>query len=137
MPLLGILGIRPELPFLLLYVHPLISAILLACVSREARALRQTATAHTWLSLVIVSGTVLMLLGGLLLNLFVMLSTPLVSPAPPFSALLFLPAMCAAVIVAIRTLFGLSRSRESMQPRPKNASPSDFDSFQEPRGDRG
>ncbi len=42
-----------------------------------------------------------------------MLFSPLVSPAPPFSALLFLPAMCAAVIVAIRTLFGLSRSRES------------------------
>ena len=142
MRLLGILWIGPGLPLLLLllllllYVHPLISALLLACVSREVRALRQTATAHSRLSLVIVSGMALMLLGGLLLNLFVMLSTPLVSPAPPFSALLFLPAMCAAVIVAIRTLFGLSHSCESTRARPKDASPSDVDSSGEPRGYR-
>jgi len=127
MPLLGILGIRPGLPFLLFlllfYVHPLISAILLACVSREARALRQTATAHAGLGFVIASGMVLMLLGGLLLNLFVMLSS-----GPPLQPLLFLPAMCGAVIVAIYTLFGLFRSPVSTQARPKDTSPSDVDS---------
>lgn len=80
---------------------------------------------------------VLMVLGGLLLNLSGMLSSPLISSSPPFSALLFLPAMCAAVIVALRTLFGLFRSRESTQARPKDASPSDVDSSQEPRGYRG
>lgn len=44
-PPLGILFFL--LVLLLLFVHPLISVILLTCVSREARALRQTATAHT------------------------------------------------------------------------------------------
>jgi hypothetical protein len=131
--MLRILRIGPGFPFLLLllllYVHPLISARLLACVSREARALRQTGTAHSWLSFVIVSGMALMLLSGLLLNLSLMLSS-----GPPLQPLLFLPAMCAAVIVAIYTLFG---SRKSMKARPKEASPSGTDSFPEPGGDRG
>jgi hypothetical protein len=133
--ILRILRIGPGFLFLLLllllYVHPLISAILLASVNREARALRQTGTAHSWLSFVIVSGMALMLLGGLLLNLSLMLSS-----GPPLQPLLFLPAMCGAVIVAIYTLFGLFRSRESMQAqaRPKDA---DVDSSQEPGGDRG
>ena len=70
----------------------------------------------------VVSGMVLMLLGGLFLNLSFMLDSPL----------LLLPAMCAAVIVAIRTLFGLSRSRENTQARPKDASLYDVDSSQEP-----
>lgn len=110
------------LVLLLLSVHPLISAILLACVSREARALRQTAAAHAGLGFVIASGMVLMLLGGLLMNLFAMLS------AEPPLQLLFLPAMCGAVIVAIYTLFGLFRSPVSTQARPKDTSPSDVDS---------
>ena len=115
--------------FLLLFVHPLITALLLAYVSREARALRQAAPAHTRLSFVVVSGMVLTLLGGLLLSLSSMLGFG--------SPLLFLPAMCGAVIVAILTLFGLFRSRGSTQALPKDASPSDLDSSQEPRGYRG
>lgn len=112
--------------FLLLF--PLIF-LLLAYVSREVRALRQAAPAHTRLSFVVVSGMVLTLLGGLLLSLSSMLGFG--------SPLLFPPAMCGAVIVAILIFFGLFRSRESTQARPKDASPSDLDSSQEPRGYRG
>ena len=42
---------------------------------------------------------------------------------------LFLPTMGAAVFVAICTLF---KSRQSTQPRPKDASPSDVDSEHSP-----
>jgi hypothetical protein len=42
--------------FLLLFVHPLITALLLMYVSREARALCHAAPAHTRLSFVVVSG---------------------------------------------------------------------------------
>ena len=58
---------------------------------------------------------VLTWLGGLLLNLSFVLSGAPVS---------FLPAVCAIVIVAIYALF---EWHESTRPRPKNASPSDFD----------
>jgi len=124
MPVLGLsVGTFFHLFWLMFAVQPLISAILFAWVSHEVGALRQASTAQRRLSLVIVSGMVLMLLAGLLLNLFVLLSgSTLVSP------LLFLLAICAAVIVAICTLFGLFRSRESTQARPKDASPSDFGS---------
>jgi len=46
----------------------------------------------------------------------------------------FLPAMGAAVFVAICTLF---KSRKSTPARPKDASPSDVDSEHPPRGYRG
>jgi hypothetical protein len=131
MYLLEVLRIHPDplgtLIVLLFYVHPLISAILLACVSRETRALRQTATAHRKLGFIIMSGMALMLLGGLLLNLLLMLSS-----GPPLQLLLFLPGMCGAVIIAIYTLLELFRQQMSTQARPKNSSPSDVDSFQEP-----
>ena len=106
------------LPFVLLLVaHPLITALLFMQVSREARALREMTPAHTRLSFVLMSGMGITLLGGLLLNLSVVLSfLPFVWQFAPF-----LPAMGAAVIVAIYTLF---QSRKSAQQRPKDASPS-------------
>jgi uncharacterized membrane protein len=116
--------------FVVLIAHPLITALLLMWVSREARALRQEAHTHSKLGFVVVGGMVLTLLGGLFYNLFAMLGGGI-------PQVVLLPAMCAAVIVAIRTLFGLSRSRESTQARPKDASPSDVDLSGEPGGDRG
>lgn len=102
-------------------VHPLLSAILFAWVSHEGRVLRRTAPARSKRSLVIVSGMVLMLLAGLLLSLFALLNGgPLVSP------LLFLPAMCAAVIVALCSLLGFSRLWVKTQARPKDMSPPDM-----------
>ena len=108
------------LPFVLLLVaHPLITALFFMRVSREARALREMTPAHTRLSFVLMSGMGITLLGGLLLNLSVVLGLlPFVWQFAPL-----LPAMGAAVIVAIYTLF---RSRKSTQPRPKDASPSDM-----------
>ncbi len=115
---------------LLTLVHPLITALLLMRVSREARALSQTAPAHTRLSFVLVSGMGITLLGGLLWNLSAVLgSLPFVWQFAPF-----LPAMGAAVFVAICTLF---KSRKSTPARPKDASPSDVDSEHPPRGYRG
>jgi len=108
--------------FLLFFVQPLITALLLTWVSREARALRQTASAHSRLSFVVVSGMVLALLGGLLWALFAMLSGGMPS-------VVFPPVMFAAVIVAICTLL---ESRKSTQARPKEASASDVDSPGEP-----
>jgi hypothetical protein len=107
------------LPFVLLLVaHPLITALFFMRVSREARALREMTPAHTRLSFVLMSGMGITLLGGLLLNLSVVLGLlPFVWRFAPF-----LPAMGAAVIVAIYTLF---QSRKSAKPRPKDASPSD------------
>ena len=107
------------LPFVLLLVaHPLITAFFFIRVSREARALREMTPAHTRLSFILMSGMGIALLGGLLLNLSVVLSfLPFFWQFAPF-----LPAMGAAVIVAIYTLF---QSRKSTQPRPKDASLSD------------
>lgn len=121
MPILGISVLTFfHLFWLLFAVQPLISAILFAWVSHEVRALRQVAPASPKHRLVIVSGMALMLLAGLLLNLSVLLSgSTLVSP------LLFLLVICAAVIVAICTLF---TSHKKAQPRPKNASLSDVTS---------
>jgi len=107
------------LPFVLLLVaHPLITALFFLRVSREARALREMTPAHTRLSFVLMSGMGIALLGGLLLNLSVVLGMlPFVWQFAPF-----LPALGAAVIVAICTLF---QSRKGAKPRPKDASPSD------------
>jgi len=129
---LGILQILSSLLlWLMLYGHPLISAILLAYVSRQARALRQTATAHNKLSFVVVGGMTLMLLGGLLMNLFAMLSA-----GPPLQLGLYLPAMCGAVIIAMYTLFGFFRQRKSTRAHPKDASPFSVGSSGELREDR-
>ena len=125
-----LLLVATPLLVLLTLVHPLITALLLMRVSREARALSQAAPAHTRLSFVLVSGMVITLLGGLLWNLSAVLgSLPFVWQFAPF-----LPAMGAAVFVAICTLF---KSRKSTPPRPKDASPSDVDSEHPPRGYRG
>jgi len=125
-----LLLVATPLLVLLTLVHPLITALLLMRVSREARALSQTAPAHTRLSFVLVSGMVITLLGGLLWNLSAVLgSLPFVLQFAPF-----LPAMGAAVFVAICTLF---KSHKSTPARPKDASPSDVDSEHPPRGYRG
>jgi hypothetical protein len=118
--------------WLLVYGHPLISALLLAYVSREARALIPTATTHSKLSFVVVGGMALMLLGELLLNLFALLSS-----GPPPQLLLFLPAMCGAVLIAMYSLFRFFRQRKNTRAHPKDASPFDVDSEHLPRGDRG
>jgi len=118
----------PPLPFLLLVVlfaHPLLTALLLGWVSREARALREIAPTHRKLGFVVVAGMGLVLLGGLLFNFFALLSGGL-------SQLLFLPAIPIAVIVAIRTSVRLFHSRGSMQAHPKDASPFDTGSPEEP-----
>jgi hypothetical protein len=108
------------LPFVLLLVsHPLITALFFLRISREARALREMTPAHTRLSFVLMSGMGIALLGGLLLNLSVVLGMlPSVWQFAPL-----LPAMGAAVIVAMYALF---QSRKSTQPRPKDGSPSDI-----------
>jgi hypothetical protein len=111
------------LPFVLLLVaHPLITALFFMRVSREARALREMTPAHTRLSFVLMSGMGMTLLGGLLLNLSLSVELGFWQFAP------LLPAMGAAVIVAMYTLF---QSRESTQARPNDASPSDADSLRE------
>ena len=107
--------VRP-LFLVVVLAHPLITALLLLWVSREARALSPKAPTHSKLGFAVVGGMVLLLLGGLLLNLTAMLvSVPLL--------LLFLPAVCLAIIVALCTLVRLSRSRKNNQARPKDASP--------------
>ncbi len=108
--------------FPLFFVQPLITALLLMWVSREAHALRQTASAHRRLSFVVVSGMVLALLGELLWYLFAMVGGGMLLVVVP-------PVTFAAVIVAIYTLL---ESRKSTQARPKDASPSDVDSPGEP-----
>jgi hypothetical protein len=103
-------------PFVLLLVtHPLITALFFMRVSREARALREMTPAHTRLSFVLMSGMAMTLLGGLLLNLSVVLGSWQFAP--------FLPALGAAVIVAMHTLF---QPRKNAKPRPKDASPSEL-----------
>ncbi len=101
--------------------------------------------AGTWLrfasrlSFVTVGAMVLLLLGGLLWCLSLVLVAPgsLQMSFLWYKLLPFFLGMCIAVIVAISTLFWQPRSRDSAQARPKDASPSDFDSSQEPRGYRG
>jgi hypothetical protein len=68
----------------------------------------------------------LALLGGLLFDLPFLLGGTPPGNIPPT-----MWGAGGAVIVAIYTLFP---SHEGMKARPKNASPSDVDSFQEPRG---
>lgn len=117
-----------SLSLLLLPFLPLNTALLLAFLSREAHALRQETTAYTRLSFVMVSGMVLIVLSGLLLNLLFMLG------GSPLLLLFFLPFMCAAVIVTIRSLFKLHKST---QANPKDASPFERNSSQKPHEYRG
>jgi MFS family permease len=115
------------IPFLVVFIaHPLLTALLLMWVSREAGTLRQQAPMHSKLGFVVVGGMVLMLLGGILFNIQAMLGGGI---AP----LIYLLPICSAVIVAILTLFGLFRSRENRHASPKDASLSD--ALQEPRED--
>lgn len=107
-----------------LIAHPLLTALLLEWVSREARALREHTPTHSKLGFVVVAGMVLVLLGGLLWNLLFMQSGGNTQQ-------MFLPAIPLALIVAIRTSARLFRLRESMQAQPKDASPSDVDSPRE------
>lgn len=73
---------------------------------------------YTRLSFVLMGGMGIALLGGLLLNLSVVLSfLPFFWQCAPF-----LLVMSAAVIIAMYTLFQLHKSTE---PRPKDPSPSD------------
>ena len=114
-------------PYLVMFVaNPLITALLLLWVSREAGTLRQQAPTHNKLGFVVVGGMALMLLGGILFNIQAM-------PGGGIAPLIYLLPICSAIIVAIRTLIGLFRSRESMQAHPKDVSLSDFDSPQELR----
>jgi hypothetical protein len=113
--------------FPLFFVQPLITALLLRWVSREARALSPIASAHRRLSFVVVSGMVFALLGELLWYLSAMLGGGMLTVVVP-------PVMFAAVIVAICTFL---ESRKSSQAHPKDASPSDVDSPGEPLGYRG
>ena len=116
-------------PYLLMFVaNPLITALLLKWLSREAGTLREQTPTHSKLGFVAVGGMMLMMVGGILFNIQAMLGGGI-------SSLIYLPAICIAVIVAIRTLFGLFRSRGSVQASPKDVSLSDADALQEPRGD--
>lgn len=116
--LLTLLG---AIPFMGVFLaHPLVTALLLGRVSREAHTLSQHAPAHRKLGFVAVAGMLLLLLGGLLFNLSLLLSGGIAQ------LIMFLPATCLAVIVAIRTNVHLFRSRVSTQARPKDVSPSDM-----------
>ncbi len=124
-PLMELLVI--PLLFPLFFIQPLVMALLLMWVSREARTLRQTASTYRRLSFVVVSGMVFALLGELLWYLAAMQGSGMLSVVVP-------PVMFAVVIVAICTLLEL---RKSTQARPKDASPSDVESEHSPRGYRG
>jgi len=114
------------IPFLVvLFAHPLLTALLLGRVSREAHALGEIAPTCRKLGFVVVAGMVLVLLGGLLWNLLFMLSGGL-------SQLIFLPAIPLAFLVAIVTSVRLFGSRGRMQASPKDASPFDTGSPEVP-----
>lgn len=113
-----------------------------------SRAFEKGEIAGTWLrfasrlSFVAVGAMVLALLGGFLWCLSLMLVMPMmhVLGQDRYSWSVLLPlllGMCLAVIVAVHALFSRPRLREGTQARPKDTSPSDFDSSQEPHGYRG
>ena len=107
--------------FVVLIAHPLITALLLRWVSREAGTLRQQAPTHSKLGFVAVGGMALMVLGGILFNFQAMLGGGI-------SPLIYILPICIAIIAAIRTLFGLFRSSGNMQAHLKDASHSEVDS---------
>ena len=109
-------------PYLLMFItNPLITALLLMWVIREARALHRHTSTHNKLVFVVVWGMVLMLLGGILFNIQAMLGGGI-------SPLIYLSVICTAVIIAIRALYGLFRSGKTRQASPKDASPFDIGS---------
>jgi hypothetical protein len=118
--------VLPLLIFLFL-AQPLIMALLLMWISREARTLRRTAGAQRRFSFVMACGLVLALLGELLWYLSAMFSGGMLLVVVP-------PVILAALIVAIWTFL---ESRKNAQARPKDASLFDVDSPEEPRGYRG
>lgn len=106
-------------PYLLMFItNPLITALLLLWMCREARTLHRHTSTHNKLVFVVVWGMVLMLLGGMLFNIQAMLGGGI---SPP----MYLLPICIAMIVAIRALFGLFRSDDNRQAYPKDASPFD------------
>lgn len=110
-----------------LVAHPVITALLLGRASREAHVLGQQAPTYRKFGFVAVAGMVLLLLGGLLFNVSILLSGGIWPN-------LFLPGTCIGVIIALRMGVQLFRSRVNTQAHPKDASPSDLDSWQEPQG---
>ena len=98
-----------------LIAHPLLTALLLGLVNRESRTFQESVPAHRKLGFVLMAGMVLVLLGGLLWNLFFMLGGG-------NTQLIFLPAIPIAVIVAIHTFVGIFRSSGRMSAHPKDAS---------------
>ena len=113
---------------LVLFVYPLISAIVL---NRAFHRVELSSTALRFaslLSFVVVGAMVLFLLGWFL---FCLSRVPIAAVAWP----VWLPpslGMCLAVLVAIHALFWRPRSRSHAKARPKDVSPSEVDSSQEP-----
>jgi hypothetical protein len=89
--------------FPVLMMQPLISSLLLLCVCHEVRALSPQAPTHSRLNFVVVSDMVLTLLGGLLVNLAIMRTDD-------WGTTFFLPAMIAAVIIALSLLLSYTAS---------------------------
>jgi hypothetical protein len=116
--------------FLALIAHPLLTALLLRWVIRQVCALGETAPFQSKLGFGLVAGMGLVLLGGLLWNLVFML----IGGNTWWN---FLPAIPFAIFVAYDTLLGHLRSHGNFQADPKDASSSDLDSSQGPRGYRG
>jgi hypothetical protein len=114
-------------PLLLVFLaQPLIIALLLGWVTQEARVLGESDPTQRKLDFGLVAGMVLVLLGGLVWNLLFMQSAG-------NTQMIFLPAIpIVAVIVAIGPLVEFLRSRGRMQAPPKDASPFDTGSTQEP-----
>lgn len=118
----------PYALLMLFIVHSFVAALLLVWVSHEVGALRQSASTRTMSSFIVVSGMALTLLGGFLLDLsFGIGGVPFVLAILPLS----IGTAVIAVIDAIRTLFGSALNR---QAHPKDASPSEMDSEDLPRG---
>ncbi len=126
LPVIG----HPMALICLFYGYPLISTLLLTRAIRRATIRNKWLRIANWLSFVVVGGLVLMLLSTLLWSLSLLLTAPAVLSNWRF----WLPVlgMELAVIFATSTLFSWSRSRERAQEHPKDASPSDVDSFLEP-----
>jgi hypothetical protein len=113
---------------LVLFVYPLISAIVL---NRAFHRVELSSTALRFgslLSFVVVGAMVLLLLGGFL---FCLSLAPIAAVAWP-ALLPPLLGMCLAVLVAMHALFWRPRSRSHAKARPKDVSPSEVDSSQEP-----
>jgi hypothetical protein len=114
----------------LFYGYPLISTLLLTRAIRRATIRNTWLHIGKWLSFVVVGGLVLMLLSTLLWSLSLLLTAPAVLSNWRF----WLPilGLDLAVIFATSTLFSWFRSPESTRAHPKDASPFDTGSPQEP-----